>query len=201
MSVDRLAAAGQVVPAAARDRTEVALVTRARNGDQEAFAALVESRLNQTFRTVLAVLGNEADARDTTQAIFVHAWTSLPQLRDPELFGAWFGRIVVNAARTTLRGRRRRTVREIQASVVSDDGEVRGPVKPGHEDRTAALDRLERALDRITVDERTILWLHHYEGLSLADVGDRLGIPPGTVKSRLFTARRALERALQVQDR
>jgi RNA polymerase sigma-70 factor (ECF subfamily) len=199
MSVDRLASAGQVIPAA-RDRTEVALVKRARSGDQEAFAAIVDSRLTPTFRTVLAILGNESDAKDATQAIFVHAWASLPQLRDPELFPAWFGRIVVNTSRSALRGRRRRSIREIPASVIADDGGSHGSTN-GHEDRTASLDRLERALDRIAPDERTILWLHHYEGLSLADVGDRLGIPPGTVKSRLFTARRALERALQVQDR
>ena len=73
--------------------------------------------------------------------------------------------------------------------------------QPTHEDRTADLDRLERALERISAAERTVLWLHHYEGLSLADIGTRLGVRPGTVKSRLFTARRALERELQVEDR
>ena len=73
--------------------------------------------------------------------------------------------------------------------------------EPTHEERTADLDRLERALERIGAAERTVLWLHHYEGLSLADVGRRLGVRSGTVKSRLFTARRALERELQVEDR
>jgi RNA polymerase sigma-70 factor (ECF subfamily) len=66
---------------------------------------------------------------------------------------------------------------------------------------TAQLDRLERALDRLSAADRTVLWLHHYEDLSLVDIGQRLGVAPKTVKSRLFTARRALERALQVEDR
>ena len=69
----------------------------------------------------MAILGNEPDARDVTQTIFVQAWTNLPSLRDPALFPAWFGRIVVNAARTALHKRRRRSVREIQASGLPDD--------------------------------------------------------------------------------
>ena len=181
--------------------SEIALVERARDGDHDAFAALLDARLHSTFRTVLAILGDESDARDATQAIFVQAWRNLPQLRDPALFPAWFGRIVVNTARTSMRGRRRRTVREIQVSALSDEGASLTAAEDGQEDRAAALDRLERALGRLAPAERTVLWLHHYEGLSLTDVGTRLGVPPKTVKSRLFTARRALERALLAEDR
>ena len=184
-----------------RDPSETALVERARSGDHDAFAALVDARLQPTFRTVLAILGNESDARDATQAIFVQAWRNLPQLRDASLFPAWFGRIVVNTARTSMRGRRRRIVREIQVSGLPGEGETLASADVGHEDRTAALDRLERALDRIAPADRTVLWLHHYEELSLDDIGSRLGVPAKTVKSRLFTARRALERALLAEDR
>lgn len=186
--------------AVVRDRSEIALVERARRGDHDAFADLVDLRLNATFRTVMAILGNESDARDVTQTIFVQAWTNLPSLRDPVLFPAWFGRIVVNAARSALRGRRRRHVREIPVSGLPDEGAAMTAEQPLHEDRAADLDRLERALERIAPGERTVLWLHHYEGLSLADIGTRLGVPSRTVKSRLFTARRALERELQVED-
>ena len=70
-----------------------------------------------------------------------------------------------------------------------------------HAEASANLDVLERALDRLAPAERTVLWLHHYEELSLAEIGERLEIPPKTVKSRLFTARRALERALQAERR
>ena len=184
-----------------RDAIEAELVERARSGDHDAFAQLVAGRLPSTYRTVLAILGNEPDARDATQSAFVHAWRSLPQLRDPALFGAWFGRIVVNTARSSMRGRRRRVVREIPVSVLPEEGYALASGEAGHDDRTAALDRLERALERLAPGERTVLWLHHYEGLSLADVGSRMGVPPKTVKSRLFTARRALERALEAEDR
>ncbi len=202
VSIERLVAAAEGAPLAlARERSEVELVERARAGDHDAFAELLDARLSPTFRTAMAILGDEAEARDATQAVFVQAWTRLPQLRDATLFSAWFGRIVVNTARSALRGRRRRTVREIHAgSLPVDDGSFAASGR-GHEDRAADLDRLERAFERLAPDERAVLWLHHYEDLSLAEIGQRTGVPARTVKSRLFTARRALERALQLEDR
>ena len=59
---------------------------RARRGDHDAFAALVDRRLAATFRTAMAILGNEADARDATQEIFLRAWRNLPELREPDRF-------------------------------------------------------------------------------------------------------------------
>ena len=69
-----------------------------------------------------------------------------------------------------------------------------------HDGRTADLDLLERALDRISVADRTLLALHHFEHFSLDEIGARLGVPARTVKSRLFTARRSLERASRWND-
>ena len=185
----------------AANPSERALVERARTGDHDAFTALVDARLPATFRTVLAILGNESDARDATQAIFVQAWRNLPSLRDPERFSAWFGRIVVNTARSSMRGRRRRHVREISFAGLPDEGESLPSAAAAHDEQTASIDRLERAFERLSDGERACLWLHHYEGLSLADIGQRLQVSPKTVKSRLFTARRALERELKAEDR
>jgi len=182
-------------------RSDAALVERARAGDHEAFAELLDAHLQPTFRTAMAILGNEAEARDATQAVFVLCWTRLPQLRDADLFPAWFGRIVVNTARQALRGRRRRTVREIHTSALPTEADGLAERAVAHEDRTADLDRLERAFERLTPDERSILWLHHYEELTLDQIADRIGIRATTVKSRLFTARRALEHSLEVEDR
>ena len=183
------------------DVLEQSFVERAARGDHDAFASLVDARLLPTFRTVLAILGNESDARDTTQAIFVQAWRHLPTLRDPHVFPAWFGRIVTNSARSAMRTRRRRSVREISLTGLTDDGETLASAGAAHEERAASSDRVERAFERITPDERTCLWLHHHEGLSLAEIGLRLEVPAKTVKSRLFTARRALERELAAGDR
>ena len=180
---------------------ERTLVERASRGDHDAFASLVDDRLVPTFRTVMAILGDESDARDTTQAIFVQAWRHLPSLRNPDLFAAWFGRIVVNATRSSMRGRRRRSVREISLTGLADDGGSLVRASTAHDERTASNDRLERAFERITPDERTCLWLHHHEGLSLAEIGQRLDVSAKTIKSRMFTARRALERELAVEDR
>ncbi len=178
---------------------ETALVQRACRGDHEAFAALVDARLAATFRTALAILGNESDARDATQEIFLRAWRNLPELREPDHFSAWFGRIVVNTCRTAIRGRRRRIVREISVGALPDDGEQSPSPASPHDDRTADLDVLERALDRLSLADRTLLVLHHFEHLSLGEIGERLGVPSKTVKSRLFSARRSLERALEVE--
>ena len=92
-------------------------------------------------------------------------------------------------------------MREIHAGSLRAEENGFVATGPRHEDRTADLDRLERAFERLSSDERTVLWLHHYEDLSLAEIGERIGAPARTVKSRLFTARRALERALQLEDR
>jgi RNA polymerase sigma-70 factor (ECF subfamily) len=180
---------------------EAALVERARGGDQQAFTALVDGRLAPTFRTVIAILGNEADARDATQEIFLRTWRNLPGLREPDLFGAWFGRIVVNTCRSAMRGRRRRIVREISVDVLSDAGHQLASSASPHDARSAEIDVLNRALDRLSVADRTLLALHHFEHLSLGVIAERLGVPSKTVKSRLFTARRSLERALEVEGR
>jgi RNA polymerase sigma-70 factor (ECF subfamily) len=181
--------------------SETALVERARRGDHAAFATLVDAQLPATFRTVMAILGNEADARDATQAIYVRTWRNLPSLREADRFEAWFGRIVVNTCRSAMRGRQRQRVREIPVGSLPDGGESLAIGSTDHAERTADLDLLERALDRLSPAEREVLWLHHYEDLSLAEIGERLEVSAKTVKSRLFTARRALERALQAERR
>ncbi len=190
-----------IIPTSAIHAGESALVERARRGDHGAFAELVDARLTSTFRTALAILGNEADARDATQDIFLRAWRNLPELRDPDRFGAWFGRIVVNTCRTAMRGRRRRIVREISVGALPDEGAQLVSPAGEHDARSADLDLLDHALDRLSVADRTLLALHHFEHLSLEDIGMRLGVPTKTVKSRLFSARRSLERALEVERR
>ena len=174
-------------------------VERARAGDRDAFEALVESNLVTTFRTSLAILGSEADARDATQEVFLKAWRELPGLREPDRFDAWLGRIVVNTCRSALRTRNRRRLREIQVDVPETGGlRSRGPAL---EDRVGELDVLQSAFERLTIAQRTILALHHLEHRPLAEFSTVLGVPEGTVKSRLHAARQSFERALEVTGR
>jgi RNA polymerase sigma-70 factor (ECF subfamily) len=182
------------------------LVEQARAGDRAAFEALVRLKVDAVYGTALAILGHEADAQDAVQEAFVAAWRSLAGLRDADRFEAWFGRIVVNACRMSLR--KRRGVREI--TVQSAHGDASGNVadlreRPSQDrplaDIAASADAFDRAFDRLTADERALLVLRHRDELPVADIAARLGIPAGTVKSRLFAARRALERALAREDR
>jgi RNA polymerase sigma-70 factor (ECF subfamily) len=170
--------------------TIAGLALRAAGGDGEAFDALVAARLDRTFRTARAILGNDTDARDATQEAWLSAWRRLPTLRDPVAFDGWLDRIVVNACRDALR--RRGAVREIPMADAFD------VVSPGAApDQLAERDALERAFDRLDADKRAVLVLHHLHHLPVASIATALGIPEGTVKWRLHAARNALARAME----
>ena len=152
--------------------------------------------MDAVYRLTYAILGDEADARDATQETFVTAWRRIRDVRDPERFDAWLQRVAVNAARMTHRARRRRGVREIATSRVPGVSEVASESLVDAAARSDA-QALDEALRQLPLEQRSILVLHHLEGLSTEELADRLGIPQGTVKSRLHTARRALQAALE----
>ena len=152
----------------------------------------MHARIDAIYRISYAIVGDEADARDVTQETFIAAWRRIRELRQSDRFDAWLQRIAVNAARMTLRARGRRRIREIPAGDVAALAGVADRVAPERSDA----DVLAAALDRIPTAERTILVLHHLEELGVAELAEILDIPVGTVKSRLHTARRALEGAL-----
>jgi len=198
MSTARRAEAA--LESAAAPTARLILVERARAGDRDAFEALVERWLEPSLRTAYAIVGTEADARDATQDAFLQAWRELPRLRDPASFDAWFNRILVNRCRTLRHRGRRTTVREIHLSVLPETSEPATTDPPG-DDGAVSLDAFEHAFRRLSMPDRTILVLHHLQHRSLADVAAGLGIPVGTAKSRLFAARKALERALEAELR
>ncbi len=158
------------------------LLVRARSGDREAFELIVAAKGEPMFRTALAILGNEADARDATQETFVASWRQLGRLRDFDRFDAWIGRILINECRMALRHRRR--VREVP---IPDSPSDRAAVAPA-----ADATDFDAAFNRLSVDQRSILVLHHLHGYGVREIGAWLGIPTGTVKWRLSRARAAL---------
>ena len=176
------------------------LVRRASRGDVAAFDALVAARLSSSLRLARAIVDSPADAEDVVQEAFVSAWRNLPRLREPDRFDAWFGRILVNTARTHIR--RRGSVRPISIDRRHvDDGredDTPGQHDPGLESVVSS-DALSRAIDRLTTDQRSILALHHLEERPVAEIATVLGIPVGTAKWRLHAARQALERALEAE--
>jgi RNA polymerase sigma-70 factor, ECF subfamily len=199
--VDGLAATTER-PAAS---TDDALVQRARKGDAAAFDALVASRLDRCYRLAWSILLNDADAADATQEAFVAAWRQLPRLRDSGAFDGWLNRIVANAARMSRRHRIR--LREVQVRPVeagSGEGEPPSqrhlpPDTPSDFDRVLDADAIGRAFDRLRDHERLVLTLHYVEERPVAEIARTLGVPVGTAKWRLHSARRALEQAMEVE--
>lgn len=173
------------------------LVERTRNGDVDAFVELIARREKSMVRIADAILGNEADSADALQDALESTWRQLPSLRDVSRFDAWFDRILVNACRLVLRRRSRLRVRQIP---LNDEVGAVGD-RPSLEDRVAGRAALDGAFARLDADDRAILVLHHLEGRPIQNIADVLAIPPGTVKSRLHTARRALERSLLEEQR
>ena len=197
------AVAVDVMPAAVtgpRPLSRIDLVGRAREGDRIAFERLVDRWIEPAFRTALAILGSEADARDATQDALLDAWRNIRQLRDPERFDAWLGRIHLNACRTAGRRRGRASVHEISVSFLPEPDEPAGR-RPGIADESEGLDELERAFERLALPLRTVLVLHHWQRRSVDEIAAVLGIPEGTVKWRLHEARAALARALEEERR
>ncbi len=168
-------------------------VEEARSGDPHAFESLVEPRVGPMTRTAMAILGSEADARDAVQDALITAWRELAALRDSLAFDAWLTRILVSRCKRGLRGVATRRVREVPVDGLSGAGEPGGP------DTAASVERraLERAFERQSVDDRTLLVLHHLDGRSVGEIAAVLKVPEGTAKSRLFAAHRSLEKALK----
>jgi RNA polymerase sigma-70 factor (ECF subfamily) len=166
-----------------------ALVERARAGDATAFDELAGERIDGMYRTAVAILGNAADARDATQDALLSTWRSLKSLRDPDQFEPWLRRITVNAARMVAR---RRRVREIH---IDPDHE------PAAEPGQVSAFRFDRAFEQLPIEQRALLLEHHLDGRSVAELAAQLAIPEGTVKSRLHTARKALDRALEEAEK
>ena len=133
-------------------------------------------------------------AEDATQQALLAIWRDLPQLRDPARFDAWSYRLLVRAC--YVEGRRTRQwgpnlrVLPIDESVGSDASSS-----------VADRDQLERGFRRLSIDHRAVVVLHHYLDLPLEEVAETLGVPPGTVRSRLFHAMRGLRAALDADAR
>jgi RNA polymerase sigma-70 factor (ECF subfamily) len=185
-----------IVIGASLDRT---LVERARRGDLDAFEAIVRDRMGAVYRLSLAITGNEADAADATQDAFVAAWKQVRSLRDASRLEAWLGRIAINSARMVVRSRSRRSVREIRGLDTVTLSATAEPATTGFSPAERDGRTLAAALERLDPDKRAILALHHLEGKGIPEIAAVLGIREGTAKSRLFTARKALQAALATE--
>lgn len=170
------------------------LVERARRGDHDAFAQLVEASIAQLEAVARLILRDPELARDAVQDAYIRAWRDLPALREPERFDGWLHRLTVNAAIDAVRKRRRRPI-EIDLQPIS-------PPSVGDESGAIAdRDALERGFKRLRPEQRAILVLHYYLGLPSSAVAETLEIPHGTAQSRLYRALSDLRAALAADER
>jgi RNA polymerase sigma-70 factor (ECF subfamily) len=179
------------------------LLRLAARGDVAAFDALIAGRIDRCYRIAWSILTNEADAADASQEAFVTAWRELPRLRNPAAFDGWLNRIVANTSLMAHRRRKRR--REVQVLPTSGAGDGTNPepayatTATGEIDAVAETDAISRAFAQLRPEERTILVLHHVDDRPVGEIARTLGVPEGTAKSRLHTARQALQRAMEAE--
>jgi RNA polymerase sigma-70 factor (ECF subfamily) len=153
-------------------------IDAARAGDHEAFAALVRPMIPSAYRLAISLLQDGREAEDAVQDATLRAWQKLSGLRDPGALEPWFLRIVANRCREL---RRRGWWRVQRGDLPERGGEE-------HDAAVVAGEDLRRALGRLNHDQRTVLSLHFYLDLPLEEVGRVVGVPLGTVKSRLNRA-------------
>ncbi len=170
------------------------LVEAARNGDREAYVDLIRVRVDRLFAIAQRTLRDVDRAEDALQDALVVAWRDIRGLRDPDRFDAWLHRVVVRTCLTQV-SRERRRVANLMVLPID------GPAVPDEQLTVADRDQLERGFRRLPPDQRAILVLHHYAGYSPAEIAETLGIPPGTARSRLHNAHRAMRAALEADAR
>lgn len=173
-------------------REMVGLVRAAQARDRHAFEALFERYQRAVYLTVLRRLGNEAEAQELCQEVFIQAMRKIGQLRDPRCFGGWL-RSIANRMAINRAVRTRRTVAfesQVQPSYVEQDtplGEVLA-----QEER----DQVRVGLNRLSALDRDTLVAFYFRGRSLVQMSDEFDSPVGTIKRRLHVARKRLAKEL-----
>jgi RNA polymerase sigma factor (sigma-70 family) len=169
-------------------------VRLAQNGDKGAFTSLAAAMADRFLAVSHRILRDLSLAEDATQQALLSIWQDLPQLRDPARFDAWSYRLLVRACYAEA-GRSRRWEPNMRLLPADEPAAADG--------LGTVLDRdqLERGFRRLSFDHRTVVVLHHYLDLPLDQVAETLGIPVGTVASRLHYAVRGLRAALDADAR
>ena len=156
-----------------------------------AFVRLADEHLDQAYRLARAILRDPAEAQDATHDAFVQAWRKWETLRDPARFEPWFDRILVNTCRNRLRSRRW-VATDISAEVALATGD--------HASHAEDRDVIGTAIAALSPDHQLVVALRYYRDLTVDDIARRLGIPAGTVQSRLHYALKRLHDAIDAAD-
>jgi RNA polymerase sigma-70 factor (ECF subfamily) len=170
------------------------LVTRAQGGDEGAFVSLAVAVGDRLHAVAHRILRDTDLAEDATQQALLAIWQDLPQLRDPARFEAWSYRLLVRACYAE--GRKSRRWAPNLRMLPADE-----PMATDGLSSVVDRDQLERGFRRLSIDHRAVVVLHHYLDMPLPAVAEALGVPEGTVRSRLHYAMRGLRAALDADAR
>lgn len=169
------------------------LVDQAKRGDREAFTSLAFELSDRLFAVAHRILRDFDAAGDALQVTLLRIWRDLPSLRDSSTVERWSYRILVRACHDQLRQQRRR-------APIVEVLPVPG-AEPGPDVAVMHRDELGRAFRRLTTEQRAAIVLQYYRGLTLPEIAEVLGVPVGTVRSRLHYAKRALRAAIEADSR
>jgi len=170
------------------------LVEAAAKGDRAAYVDLISARADRLFAIAHRILRDVDRAEDALQDALVIAWRDLRGLRDADRFDAWLRHLVVNVC-IVQATRERKRVNNLRVLPID------GPAAPDEMLTIEIRDQLERGYRRLPPEQRAILTLHHFVGYSSTEIAEALGIPPGTARSRLHNAHRAMRAALEADAR
>src|SRR4051812_5684558 len=170
------------------------LVERAMDCDHDAFSELARVSVGRLLSVARPILHDDAAAEDATQETLVAAWSHIHELRDPDRFEPWIHRMLVNACYREARRHHARRAREVHLHALDVP-------EPDSTSRFMDHDQLERGFRRLDVDQRAVLVLYYFVGLNPDEAAAVLGLPPGTVPSRLHRAMQAMRAALDADAR
>jgi RNA polymerase sigma-70 factor (ECF subfamily) len=173
---------------------DIDVVVRAQGGDQAAFAQLATEGGRRMNALAVGILRDRTLAEDAVQQALLSIWKDLPQLRDPARYESWSYKLLVRACYAESRKRKRR-----RAEVYGL--ETREPVAGDDIGSVADRDQLDRGFQRLSLEHRAVVVMHHYLDMPLEAVATALGIPPGTARSRFHRAMASLRAALEADDR
>jgi len=187
------------IDAAAQD---LAWMARVKNGDEEAFRELIEAHQHRVVGTVAKMLGDETDAEDIAQQVFVRIWRSASRYQPTAKFTTWLFKITRNLVFNELRRRKRHPAYSLDRSVEEDEQPLQAadPTTKGPD--TALLDEemqaaIQRAIDELPEVQRMAIVLRRYDDISYEEIGAILNLSVPAVKSVIFRARTELREKLR----
>jgi len=175
-------------------------------GDQKAFAEIVFQSQRKVFNIAYRMLGNSEEAKDLAQEVFISVFDSIKDLREEVKFDSWLTQITLNHCRNRWKYLKRRQYfnsDSLDDSIETEDGEVPRAVHDPSDNPEALYEKkmirelVQRGLQKLREDQRELLVLRDLQGFSYDEICELLGLPEGTIKSKLHRARMDLKRVLE----